>query len=424
MIGSGLAGLSACWYASKFSKVDILEKENTVGIDAHSVNVRLKEGRQVRIDTPLRVIRAGYYPGLLRLYEAALIPTEVIDYSGSFCDAKRTPYFRYKNFILGRNSYSYIANSFSLSRTGRRILNDIYRFYRHGPKHTLMPEIQAMNFGEYLKRYKYSHEFSNQFILPVFAAINTCSYKAVKNYPAATIIAYLVNSQEQSGVRRITGGVGNVAKTLSGAATEIHCDAAVQYIEQKENQVVVTSTKGKQVYDYIILSTQANQAAQFCERYLPRHRELLSEFDYEKSELAVHTDLSFMPNRRSAWSPVNFLVDPVFEKPMATIYMNAIQKDLKFAEPILQTWNPHRLPAEESLIAHAKFERPLVTTETRHSLAALSELNQDPRNLVKICGSYTENGIPLLEAAAISGERIARLISCEIPEQRTAKVAT
>lgn len=91
VIGSGLAGLSACWYASDFARVALLEKEASVGIDAHSVDVALQNGDVVRIDTPLRVMKAGYYPGLLRLYAASRIPTEIIDYSGSFSDERGRP---------------------------------------------------------------------------------------------------------------------------------------------------------------------------------------------------------------------------------------------------------------------------------------------------------------------------------------------
>ncbi|MEQ9365433.1 MAG: NAD(P)-binding protein, partial [Leptospirales bacterium] len=356
VIGSGLAGLSACWYASKFARVDILEKEAGVGIDAHSVDARFEGGRRVRIDTPLRVLKAGYYPGLLRLYEASRIPTEIIDYSGSFCDAGRAPYFRYRNLIVGEKSYAFITNAFSLARPGRRILRDIFRFYGSGRKHLRGPETRSMNFGEYLEAFGYSEEFRDRFILPLFAAINTCGYAAVKEYPAATLVDYLVNSRNPSGVRRISGGVANVAQTLSRAAEDIQCAAAVHQIEQKDHRVVVSTSAGRFVYDYVVISTQANQAARFCERSLPRHRDLLSRFRYEKSELVVHKDLNFMPRTRSAWSPVNFIVDPAFQKPMVTIYMNAIQRELRSEEAILQTWNPHSLPAPDLTLAHSAFE--------------------------------------------------------------------
>ena len=413
VIGSGLAGLSACWYASKFAQVTLFEKERSVGIDAHSVDVLLRDGRSVRVDTPLRVMKAGYYPGLLRLYAASRIPTEIIDYSGSFSDANRQAYFRYQNLVIAGRSLSFITNAFNLARPGWRILRDILRFYSRGPQHVLSPDIDGMNFGEYLKAHGYSREFCDGFILPLFAAINTCSYAAVRSYPAATLVAYLVNSRRPPGVRRIVGGVANVAKTLSQAAHEVSCDAPVQRIEQLGERVRVTTTKGEQNFDYIVLATQANQAARMCTDALPRHRAVLSRFVYESSELSIHKDLSFMPAKRSAWSPVNFIVDEDHERPMATIYMNAIQKELRNAEPVLQTWNPHREPAPGTLLRHASFERPVVTHDTAEILEQLNALNADEHNRVKVCGSYAESGIPLLEAAAVSGEKIAQLLAAQ-----------
>lgn len=322
-------------------------------------------------------------------------------------------YFRYRNLILGDESYSFLSDAFSFARQGRRILRDILRFYMRGAAHLSTPAVADMSFGEYLEAYEYSDEFRERFILPLFAAVNTCSYDAVKAYPAATLIGYLVNSRKPGGVRRIVGGVAEVAKNLAQAADEIRCGFAVREIHQDGDQVRVTTEHGPEIYDYVVLATQANQAARFCEPHLPRHRQLLSRFRYEKSELIVHKDPSFLPAKRGAWSPVNFTVDAAYEKPMATIYMNAIQNELRAAEPILQTWNPHRSPAQADLIAQAQFERPLVDGETVAILQDLAALNRDAANRVKICGSYTESGIPLLEAAAVSGERIAGLIAAE-----------
>ena len=413
VIGSGLAGLSACWYASKFAQVTLIEKEKTIGIDAHSVDVPLRDGRVVRVDTPLRVLKAGYYPGLLRLYGAARIPTEIIDYSGSFCDAQRRPYFRYQNLIVGEATYSFITNAFNLARPGWRIIRDLVRFYTRGPRQLKSPELARMDFGEYLRAYNYSREFREGFILPLFAAINTCSYRAARAYPAAILIAYLVNSRRPSGVRRIVGGVGHVARTLSQTAAEIRCGFPVQRIEQIADRVRITTGQGQQEYDWIVLATEANQAARLCAETLPQHRALLARFGCESSDLVIHKDLSFLPEKRSAWSPVNFFVDANHEKPMATIYMNAIQKELRTAEPVLQTWNPHRTPAPDALLMQASFQRPLVTHDTPRTLDELTALNNDENNRIKICGSYAETGIPLLEAAAVSGEKIAGLLAAQ-----------
>ncbi len=410
VIGSGMAGLSACWHLAEFAQVDLFEKENSLGIDAHSIDVELGSGGTARVDVPLRVLKAGYYPSLLKLYEQAGINTEIIDYSGSFCDGRGELYFRYKNILWGMNSYSYIANWFALGQKGRSILKDLYRFYRDGKEHLKNSEVLSMRMGDFLQTFNYSEDFAKHFVLPVFAAINTCTYEAVRNYPASVIIAYLVNSRKPSGVRRVIDGVKNVAKKLAYPASQVVLGEAVTGLQQDKDGVVVVTEKARREYDYVVLATQANQAARFSAAGFTEVAAVLSRFSYEPSEVTMHNDRAFLPNKKRGWSPVNFTVDFNYDKPMATIYMNAIQSELADAAPLLQTWNPHRMPAEKHILSHSRFERPLVTLETEAALADLHRLNDHEANRLKVCGSYTETGIPLLEAAALSGKKIAETI--------------
>lgn len=410
VIGSGMAGLSACRHLLEKAEVDLYEKAPAIGMDAHSIDVDDGGGHSARVDVPLRVIKADYYPTLLELYNQAGIETEHIDYSGSFCDAEGRPYFRYRNFLLNDNSYSYLVNLFSLKKTGRQIISDNFRFQREGPEHVKSRQVAQMTFGEYLDTYQYSRAFSERFILPVFAAINTCTLASVREYPAELIINYITGGRRPNGVRRVVGGINRVAENLSSGA-RLFLQTPVEAVTADADSVTVRAGGESRSYDYAVFSTQANQAARIASGSLPQHASVLRRFRYEESEVLMHTDTSFLPRSRRAVSPVNFRVDESYDKPMATILMNLIQPDLR-RSPVsfMQTWNPHRMPREDSLLSHSVFERPVVTHDSLKAVDELEALNNDPANRVKICGSYVKTGIPLLEAAALSGREVAQAV--------------
>jgi predicted NAD/FAD-binding protein len=93
---------------------------------------------------------------------------------------------------------------------------------------------------------------------------------------------------------------------------------------------------------------------------------------------------------------------------MATIWLNRVQSGLDREPPLFQSWNPIIEPAPGTVVTEAAVARPLVTLETRGIPARLAALHRDPNRRVWPVGSYAEEGIPLLEAAASSAARVAR----------------
>ena len=68
---------------------------------------------------------------------------------------------------------------------------------------------------------------------------------------------------------------------------------------------------------------------------------------------------------------------------------------------------PQRAPRDDSVIGHARFERPLVGAGSAAALAALQQLHSQPERRVWWCGSYAEAGVPLLESAVRSALAVA-----------------
>jgi len=103
VVGSGIAGLTAAYLLSRKHHVTLFEREELLGMDAHS-----RDAYGARMDIPLRVFSESYYPNLCRLYQLLGIRYHPADYSFSCAHGAadgtavggRRAYFRYTNLLL------------------------------------------------------------------------------------------------------------------------------------------------------------------------------------------------------------------------------------------------------------------------------------------------------------------------------------
>jgi predicted NAD/FAD-binding protein len=382
-------------------------------MDAQSLDVSLA-GVEARVDVPLRVIYEGYYPTLLDVYHSAEIGLEQVSYSASFSQVRKRTHFRYENWKLPWGmSVPFIKPSQLLCSKTRQIIRDLARFLRDVSRPARRGIIEEQSIDSYLTHRGYSDAFRHGFLFPAFAGICTCSLESVKRYPTDIIADYLTGGILLTGVRRVVSGVHQVVERLLAEAREVRCDAAVQRVSEENDQVVVCDSRGeRRVFDHLIIATQANQALRFLGERFEREREVLSAFEYEKSRVLMHTDVRLAPHERTSWSPVNFVNEREHNAPMATIWMNSVQPELRsLTIPLFQTWNPVLEPRDEHVLSDAMFERPVVTLKTRSAIEALWELHDAPGRRVWFCGSYASQGVPLLESAARSAVDVSNRIN-------------
>ena len=413
VVGSGIAGLSAAWSLSRDHEVTVYERHVKPGMDAQSLDVSLG-GVEARVDVPLRVIYEGYYPSLLEIYQQAQIELEPVNYSASFGRLGGDTHFRYENILLPfGKSFPFVKPSQLLSMKTRAILADLFRFLRATTSPADRADIEALSIDDYLSVRGYSDAFSHGFLFPAFAGICTCSLESVKRYPAQIIADYLGGGVLLTGVRRVVSGVRQVVNRLLSQASEVRCDAAVTEVTLSGEIVQVADSRGeRRDFDHLIIATQANQALRFLETGFDEEHAVLSAFEYEKSRVVMHTDTRLAPSSRTNWSPVNFVHDGRDRAPMATIWMNAVQPELrKLDRPLFQTWNPVIDPRDEQILSDATFERPLVNLQTQAAIESLIRLHDKPGRRVWFCGSYAAQGVPLLESATRSAMDVARRIN-------------
>jgi predicted NAD/FAD-binding protein len=170
-------------------------------------------------------------------------------------------------------------------------------------------------------------------------------------------------------------------------------------------------------FDHVVLATHAAQALQLWPGAPADEAALLACFRTRALTVLMHRDDGLMPRRRHHWSPVHAHVDPAAERPESTIWLNAVQPALRAAPPLFQTVQPRREPRAGTLLAEARFERPLVSLDSQAALAALRGIWQRTaaQRRVWLAGSYAETGVPLLESAVRSSLAVAVALGVAAP---------
>jgi uncharacterized protein len=407
IIGSGMAGLAAAWYLGEQHEVTVFEKHARTGIAAHGVDAGAG-----RIDVPLRVIYPGYYPQLFALLQEAGVAVEGVDASLSFTDTNGRCYFRYANVGVGQATLPLISPLALLSRTSRHILADLGRFMVQVPTELQQGNLQGKSIGTYLAASGYSPAFIDQFLVPCFAGINTVSNQSVSDTPAEVIAAYFSRGFLFSKVFRAVGGASAIAAALTPRIAHTYFDAQIRAIRRNENGVVIHCKNGEEThFDRVIFATQANQIVSLLADATRAEKAVLGGISYGKVEVVMHHDKRLAPRRRANWSPVNYLLSDAHDRPMVTIWINALLPTHRAAsQPVFQTINPHIEPDPEQVLQRTVLERPVVDLRSSAILTRLDALHAQKNRRVFFCGSYAANGIPLLESATASAHAVAQRI--------------
>ena len=417
VIGGGIAGLCAAWLLGRVHRVTLYERQAQPGFVASSVSLPFGDGLP-RVDVPLRVFYPGYYPTLTRLYDELGIASQPVSYAATFTGADGRPYFRYRNLRWGDSSWGMVAPQDLLGRRARRITAGLLRFHGEALPAWRRGELAGVSLGEFVDAGGFSEAFVEGFLLPAVCTVCTCSTDAARQFPAAVIVDYLARGLTRQSVRRACDGADAVAAKLLAGIGQVHCNVAIDAVRRRGRTLAVRTADGHEaVFDHVVLATQANQALPMLEAPTADERRVLGGFRYEPVEVLMHTDAALMPRHRADWSPVNLRVSPAHDRPMSTIWVNAVQPPLRRVRDVFQSVHPCQAPKDEAVIGHARFERPVVDARSAAALQGLERLHAEADRRVWFCGSYAQAGIPLLESAVASAHRVARLLGVPLEDQ-------
>ena len=403
IIGSGMAGLAASWYLGDEHSVSLWERQPCLGIGAHSV-----QAPGGLVDMPLRVIYPDYYPELFALLAETGVAVQALDASIGFSDLDRPSYFRYRNLQALGKTVPWVTPATWLRSVSRHIVFDLARFLWQAPQALATGALAGRTIGDYLDSHHYSHAFTDRFLVPAFAGINTVSCQEVRDYPASLIAQYFNREFVVSSVYRAVGGAQSIAQALSARAAPIRLNARIRSVRRLAHSVVMTMNDGSvENFDAVVFATQANQVMGILDDASAAERAVLGAVRYGAVRVVMHHDVRLMPACRADWGPVNYVMSPQFDRPMISIWVNRLLPGYFDEKPLFQTINPMLEPAAHLVLKDCNLQRPIVDLATQANLRQLESLHAQPGRRVFFCGSYAAQGIPLLESAVASAGAVA-----------------
>lgn len=390
VVGSGISGLSAAWLLSQRHQVTLYESEARLGGHSHTVEAQTPAG-EVPVDMGFIVYNEPNYPNLVALFDHLKVPTEWSDMSfGVSLDGGGLEYSSSALFAQRRNIVR--------PRFWSMIL-DLLRFYREAPGHACALDRDLTSLGDYLNDRRYGRAFTDDHLLPQAAAIWSASTGAIREFPASSFIRFCQNHgllQVSGRVewRTVSGGSREYVRRLTESfADRIRTSCGARQILRDAAGVTIHDAKGGvDRFDHVVIAAHADQGLALLAQPNERERALLGAFSYTRNLAVLHTDRTFMPRRRKAWSSWNYVDGDAGDgvrNLCVTYWMNKLQ-NLPEAHPLFVTLNPGREPAPGTLLRSEVYEHPMFDAAATRAQRDLWSLQGQERTWW--CGAYFGSG--------------------------------
>lgn len=389
VVGGGISGLSAAWLLSQRHEVVLFEGDSRLGGHANTVQAPDGAGGQTPVDTGFIVYNEENYPNFTALLSHLDVRT--LDADMALSVSLDDGAFEYSSGSLFAQRRNFFSARFW------RMLRDVTRFYRHGPRDIAALEAPLTSLDDYLKQKGYCQAFRDDHLLPQAAAIWSTPLSAIRDYPAAALIRFFQNHGMMRifgrGLwRTVQGGSRAYVEKLSAAfGGEVRSGVRVAGVRRLPAGVELRLASGEvERFDQVVIATHGDQALALLDDPTPEERRILSAFRYSRNLAVLHSDRRLMPKRRAAWTSWNHIGKrSAPEEGCVTYWMNRLQS-LPARPELFVTLNPTREIAPEAVIRTDVYDHPLFDAAAIAAQAELWSL-QGVRD-TWFCGSYFGHG--------------------------------
>ncbi|WP_180087129.1 FAD-dependent oxidoreductase [Acinetobacter sp. YH12226] len=414
VIGSGMAGLATARILQDAGHhITIFEALPGRGMDSHSLEF---EGGL--IDAPLRVMNPYLWKNTLSLATHLGIKTyPVRTYmacSWLFEDKTETWLTTSRSRI---GNIPIINNRKGLQQYGWRLVKGLLQLKVALTKF-FKSKNQDISLAEFINRNEIEEVFWHGAVMPVLYTICTCNPKTIGEWPAKPLLIFLRQLTDGDALLRLQGGTpALVDKLIEGI--HIEDGSAITLVQEQGDQVKVENAAGySKLFDRVIVATPTTKIEQFLDLVqFASEIELLKKFKFEQGELVIHTDASVMPPKRKDWAVLSYMMDRKFTRQQFTVWLNSIEPSLVGKSAVFQTWRPVTDIDPKKVIKSVMLTRAVVDANTVALNKELQQRHLDANRKVFFCGSWSCDGLPILESAVTSAMKIAEIFGAPLPFQ-------
>ena len=414
VIGSGMAGLATARILQDAGHhITIFEALPGRGMDSHSLEF---EGGL--IDAPLRVMNPYLWKNTLSLATHLGIKTyPVRTYmacSWLFEDKTETWLTTSRSRI---GNIPIINNRKGLQQYGWRLVKGLLQLKVALTKF-FKSKNQDISLAEFINRNEIEEVFWHGAVMPVLYTICTCNPKTIGEWPAKPLLIFLRQLTDGDALLRLQGGTpALVDKLIEGI--QIEDGSAITLVQEQGDQVKVENAAGySKLFDRVIVATPTTKIEEFLDPVqFASEIELLKKFKFEQGELVIHTDASVMPPKRKDWAVLSYMMDRKFTRQQFTVWLNSIEPSLVGKSAVFQTWRPVTEIDPKKVIKSVMLTRAVVDANTVALNKELQQRHLDANRKVFFCGSWSCDGLPILESAVTSAMKIAEIFGAHLPFQ-------
>ena len=362
VIGSGISGLGSAWLLGRAHQVTLFESNDYLGGHTHTHRVSV-DGRDLAVDTGFIVFNPRHYPLFTRLLAQLEVGSQ-----------ETTMSFSVRN---ERSGLEYGATSLDALFCQRRnalsprflgMLRDLVRFYRQAPA-LLRDAGPGPTLGEYLAQGRYGAAFRDDHLVPMAAALWSAPPAQTLAFPARFIVQFMANHNMLQLTNRppwrvVLGGSASYIKALQSrwrVFTRLSC--RVHQVQRDDTGVTVASDAGRERFDRVVLACHSDQALALLEDADAAERAVLGAIRYQPNEVILHTDGSFLPRNRKAWSAWNAQVPLEADRPATLSYCMNLLQGIECPTPLVVTLNPSRCVPEAAVLRRLRYTHPVFTPD-------------------------------------------------------------
>ena len=409
VIGSGVAGLvSALTLQEKF-EVSLFEKNSKLGGHSNTVTIE-QENNKYSVETGFIVLNDKNYPIFTSLLKHLNIG--VNNSSMSFSVSVDKGLFEYSSSYIGLLGQT--KNIIDPKYWG--MLRDINYFYTNALRDVKdCPDNETL--GQFLKRFNYSNKFIDYHLVPMTASIWSCPTKSILNFPIKSLLVFFENHKLLNIYNRPKWSTVNkgsreyVKKIKSLLKGEVYTNTKVNKISKSKEGIRVHYQEGIKTFDKVILACHADQSSEILIENFSEEANLLKDFKYQKNTSILHSDISFMPKRKSVWSSWNYITETGNSGNLSiTYWMNELQ-GINSPKPILLSLNPKILPNPDLIYGQYSYSHPILDNNAINIQKKLSSVQG--KNNLWFCGAWT--GFGFHEDGVKSAVEIANSHNIDLP---------
>ena len=412
VIGSGMAGLAAARILKDAGhNITIFEALPGRGMDSHSTEF---EGGI--IDAPLRVMNPHLWKNTLSLAAHLGIPTFPVrtymacswlfeDKTETWLTTSRT---RIGNIPIINNRKGIQQYGWRLVKGMLQLKTALSKFFKS--------KDQDITLAEFINRNDIEEVFWHGAVMPVLYTICTCNPKTIGDWPAKPLLIFLRQLTDGDALLRIQGGTSALVTKLI-ENIEVVSGSAITKVQEQGEKVLVENTQAQQMlFDRVVVATPTTKIEAFLEpTQFAEDIALLKQFKFEQGELVIHTDSSVMPPKRKDWSVLSYMMDRKFTRQQFTVWLNSIEPSLVGKTPVFQTWRPVTDIDPKKVISTVTLTRAVVDSKTVALNKQLQQRHMSAARKVFFCGSWSCDGLPILESAVTSAMHIAEILGAPLP---------